>query len=475
MSYGHFIAGQWQNAAKSRPNINPSDLSDVIGEYADAEANDADAAISAAREAFPSWAYGSPQVRADVLDRAGTLITERKADLGKLLAREEGKTLPEAIGEVTRAAQIFKFFAGEAIRAGGEVIPSVRPGMEVQILRQPLGVVGLITPWNFPIAIPAWKLAPALAYGNTAVLKPAELTPGCAWALFEILEKAGLPAGVANLVIGSGRVIGPRLIESPHVNAISITGSVNTGRSVVARCAQLGKRVQAEMGGKNPMIVLDDADLNIAVNACLNGAFFSTGQRCTASSRLIVTEGIHDRFVAALTEKVKALRVGHALDPQTEIGPVVDEKQLEQDLSYLKIAQQEGARVVGGERLERPTKGFYLQPALLLDTTSQMRVNREEIFGPVASVIRVKNYEEALVTANDTEFGLSAGICTNSLSVAQHFKRHAAAGMVMINAPTAGVDYHVPFGGSKASSYGPREQGTYAREFYTWVKTVYVA
>jgi alpha-ketoglutaric semialdehyde dehydrogenase len=475
VSYGHFIAGHWQSGAKARPNINPSDLSDVVGEYADAEANDADAAIVAAREAFPSWAYGSPQVRADVLDRAGTLIIERKADLGKLLAREEGKTLPEAIGEVTRAAQIFKFFAGEAIRAGGDIIPSVRAGLEVQVLRQPLGVVGLITPWNFPIAIPAWKLAPALAYGNTAVLKPAELTPGCAWAMFEILEKAGLPPGVANLVIGSGRIIGPRLIESPHVNAISITGSVNTGRSVVARCAQLGKRVQAEMGGKNPMIVLDDADLNVAVNACLNGAFFSTGQRCTASSRLIVTDGIHDRFVAALTEKMKALRVGNALDPQTEIGPVVDEKQLEQDLSYLKIAQQEGARVVGGERLELATRGFFLQPALLLDTTSQMRVNREEIFGPIASVIRVKNYEEALVTANDTEFGLSAGICTNSLAVAQHFKRHAAAGMVMINAPTAGVDYHVPFGGSKASSYGPREQGSYAREFYTWVKTVYVA
>ncbi|HEU4654695.1 MAG TPA: aldehyde dehydrogenase family protein, partial [Steroidobacteraceae bacterium] len=247
------------------------------------------------------------------------------------------------------------------------------------------------------------------------------------------------------------------------------------GRSVIARCAQLGKRVQAEMGGKNPMIVLDDADLNVAVNASLNGAFFSTGQRCTASSRLIVTEGIHDRFVAALTEKMKALRVGHALDPQTEIGPVVDEKQLEQDLSYLKIAAQEGARVVGGERIEGATKGFFLQPALLLDTTPQMRVNREEIFGPVASVIRAKNYEEALAIANDTEFGLSAGICTNSLSIAQHFKRHAAAGMVMINAPTAGVDYHVPFGGSKGSSYGPREQGSYAREFYTWVKTVYVA
>jgi aldehyde dehydrogenase (NAD+) len=472
---GHFIDGKWQAGSTAKPNINPSDLSDVVGEYVEGGAAEAEQAIAAARAAFPGWANASPQLRFDVLDRAGSEIGARREELGRLLAREEGKTLAEAIGEVGRAAQIFKFFAGETLRLNGEIVPSVRPGLEVQIFRQPLGVVGLITPWNFPIAIPAWKLAPALACGNTVVLKPAELTPGSAWALFEILERAGLPPGVANLVIGRGRTVGQTFVESPEVNAISVTGSVATGRAIVARCAELGKRVQAEMGGKNPMIVLDDADLNVAVSASLNGAFFSTGQRCTASSRLIVTEGIHDRFVAALKEKMLALKVGDALDPQTEIGPVVDQSQLDQDVSYLDVARKEGAEVVGGHLLERPTRGYYLQPALFLNTKPSMRINREEIFGPIASVIRVRNYDEALAIANDTPFGLSAGICTSSLQTAQHFKRHAQAGLVMINAATAGVDYHVPFGGVKGSNYGPREQGSYAREFYTTVKTVYVA
>jgi alpha-ketoglutaric semialdehyde dehydrogenase len=472
---GHFINGKWLTGSSAKPNINPSDLSDVVGEYVEGGADEAAQAIAAAKAAFPAWANASPQVRSDILDRAGTQITERREELGRLLAREEGKALVEAIGEVTRAAQIFKFFAGEALRLNGEILPSVRPGLEVQIFRQPLGVVGLITPWNFPIAIPAWKLAPALACGNTVVLKPAELTPGSAWAMFEILERAGLPAGVANLVIGRGSKVGQAFVESPDVNAISVTGSVGTGRAIVARCAELGKRVQAEMGGKNPMIVLDDADLNVAVAASINGAFFSTGQRCTASSRLIVTEGIYDRFVTAMKEKMLALKVGNALDPQTEIGPVVDQSQFDRDVSYLDVARNEGAEVVGGQVLERPTRGFYLQPALFLNTTPSMRVNREEIFGPIASVIRVRNYEEALHIANDIPFGLSSGICTTSLQVAQHFKRHAAAGLVMINAATAGVDYHVPFGGVKGSNYGPREQGSYAREFYTTVKTVYVA
>lgn len=475
MIKGHFIDGQWRSGTNAKPNINPSDLSDIIGQYAEGGSAEAQEAIAAAKGAFPAWAAATPQVRFDILDKAGSEILARREELGKLLAREEGKTLPEAIGEVARAGQIFKFFAGEALRLNGEIVPSVRPGMEVQIFRQPLGVVGLITPWNFPIAIPAWKLAPALACGNTVVLKPADLTPGCAWALFEILERAGLPKGVANLVIGRGSTVGQALIESPDVNGISFTGSVATGRAIAARCAELGKRIQAEMGGKNPMIVLDDADLDVAVSASLNGAFFSTGQRCTASSRLIVTDGIHDRFVAALKEKMLALRVGHALDPQTEIGPVVDQKQFDTDVSYLDVARQDGAEVIGGEVLERPTRGFFLQPALFLNTTPSMRINREEIFGPMASVIRARDYDEALAIANDTPFGLSAGICTTSLRTAQHFKRNAAAGLVMVNAATAGVDYHVPFGGIKGSNYGPREQGSYAREFYTTVKTVYIA
>jgi aldehyde dehydrogenase (NAD+) len=290
----------------------------------------------------------------------------------------------------------------------------------------------------------------------------------------KIIAEAGAPAGVINLVMGRGSVIGEALVNSPDVDAISFTGSVSTGRSIAAKCVATGKKVQLEMGGKNPMVVLDDADLNVAVEACVNGAFFSTGQRCTASSRLIVTEGIHDRFVEAVKARLKTLKIGDALAPDTQIGPVVDERQLAQDERYIAIAREEGGTVFGGERVAASTNGFFLAPALITDTTPTMRINREEVFGPVASVIKVKDYEAALATANDTEFGLSAGICTTSLKYATHFKRHAQVGMVMVNTATAGVDYHVPFGGRKGSSYGAREQGSYAREFYTTVKTAYV-
>jgi aldehyde dehydrogenase (NAD+) len=334
-------------------------------------------------------------------------------------------------------------------------------------------VVGIVTPWNFPIAIPAWKVAPALAYGNCVVLKPADLVPGCAWEIAKALHEAGLPRGVFNLVMGRGSVVGEAIVASPDVAGISFTGSVETGRRLAARAVEQGKKIQLEMGGKNPMVVLDDADLAVAVGACINGAFFSTGQRCTASSRLVVTQGIHDRFVAALREKMLSLKVDNAVKPGTDIGPVVDRSQLEQDLRYIEIGRGEGAKVTGGDVLPRETEGFYLQPALFTETHNGMRINREEIFGPVASVIRVKDYDEALAVANDTPFGLSSGIATTSLKHAAHFKRNSAAGMVMVNLPTAGVDYHVPFGGRKGSSYGPREQGRYAVEFYTTVKTAY--
>ena len=317
-------------------------------------------------------------------------------------------------------------------------------------------------------------MAPALAFGNCVILKPAELVPGSAWELMKILQEAGLPPGVANLVMGLGSVVGEALVQSPDVDAISFTGSVATGKSIATNCIATGKKFQLEMGGKNPMVVLDDANLDLAVEACINGAFYSTGQRCTASSRLIVTAGIHDRFVDAMQRRMKSLIVGHALDPKTQIGPVVDEKQLEQDERYISIARDEGGTVVGGARVSGSTRGHFLAPALVTQTSGEMRINREEVFGPVASVICVKDYDEALAAANDTRFGLSAGICTTSLKHASHFKRYIQAGMVMVNAPTAGVDYHVPFGGRKGSSYGPREQGTYAREFYTTVKTAYV-
>jgi aldehyde dehydrogenase (NAD+) len=471
--HANYIDGEWMPGVSWQPNVNPSDTRDVIGAYAQADATQAEAAIAAARRAFPAWSMSTPQQRFDLLDAVGNAILARKDEIGRLLSREEGKTLPEGVGETVRAAMIFKFFAGEALRCGGEVLPSVRADVGVEVFRQPLGVVGLIAPWNFPIAIPAWKIAPALAYGSCVVFKPAELVPGCAWALADILHRAGVPKGVFNLVMGPGSQVGNALVSDARVDAVSFTGSVVTGRRIIAACAQRGAKVQAEMGGKNPLVVLDDADLATAVNSAVQSAYFSTGQRCTASSRIIVTQGIHDRFVAAVADRIATLKVDDALAPGTEIGPVVDGRQLESNLRYVDIAAREGGKVTGGERLERAKPGFYQRPALVTETLPSMTINREEVFGPVASVVRAKDYEEALHLANDTEFGLSAGICTTSLKFATHFKLHSQAGMVMVNLPTAGVDYHVPFGGRKGSSYGPREQGAYAREFYTTVKTAY--
>ena len=473
----NLIAGEWVAGSDAARNVNPSDTRDVIGEYAQADAAQVDAAIAAARAAAPAWGLSTPQQRFDVLDVAGSEILARRAELGDLLAREEGKTLPEAIGEVARAGNIFKFFAGEALRPTGDAVPSVRPGVGVEVTREPLGVVGLITPWNFPIAIPAWKLAPALAFGNAVVMKPADLVPASAWALADILHRAGLPHGVLNLVMGRGAVVGQAMLDDPRIDGISFTGSVATGRRVAQACVGRLAKFQLEMGGKNPFIVLDDADLGVAVNCAVNSGFFSTGQRCTASSRVIVTEGIHDRFVAAVVERMKSLKVGDARKPGIDIGPVVDEKQLAQDLEYVGIGQGEGATLAAGgqaiARNEDGAPGFYMAPALFTDTTPAMRINREEIFGPVVSVLRARDYDEALALANDTPFGLASGIATTSLKHATHFKRHAQAGMTMVNLPTAGVDYHVPFGGRKGSSYGSREQGRYAAEFFTTVKTSY--
>jgi alpha-ketoglutaric semialdehyde dehydrogenase len=476
LMFNNLIDGEWLSDGARAPNVNPSDTKDIVGQAVRGTRAQAEAAIAAAKAAFPAWSRSTPQVRYDILKKASDEILARKDELGRLLSREEGKTLPEGIGEVARAGQIFAFFAGECLRMAGEKLASVRPGIDIEITREGLGVVGLITPWNFPIAIPAWKIAPALAYGNTVVIKPADLVPGSTWALVDILHRAGLPKGVLNLVIGRGTEVGAVLLEHPDVAAISFTGSVSTGQKIAAACiaSRPMKKFQLEMGGKNPLVVLDDADLKVAVECAANSAFFSTGQRCTAASRLIVTSGIHDKFVEALTERMRGLKVDDAVKAGTDIGPVVDQSQLEQDLRYIGIGKDEGAKlVVGGERLTREAPGFYLQPALFTDVTNTMRIAREEIFGPVAGVIRVKDYAEALATANDTEFGLSSGICTTSLKYASDFKRNSEAGMVMVNLPIAGVDYHVPFGGRKGSSFGAREQGRYAAEFYTTVKTAY--
>jgi alpha-ketoglutaric semialdehyde dehydrogenase len=468
-----YINGRWETSGTTGISQNPSDIREAVAEYARADRTQAELAIRAAAEALPQWSHSGPQRRADALDQIGSELLARKDELGNLLAREEGKTLPEAIGEVARAGNIFKFFAGEALRIGGETMASVRPGIQVDVTREPVGVVGLIAPWNFPFAIPAWKIAPALAYGNTVVFKPAESVPICGWALAEIISRSTLPAGVFNLVMGSGREVGQAFVDSPLVDALSFTGSVATGERILQTASARRAKVQLEMGGKNPLVVLADADIDQAVECAVQGAYYSTGQRCTASSRLIVEASIHDAFVGRLRNRLVSLKVGHALDRDTQMGPVADRTQLEQNQSYLEIARNEGAEHVwGGELLERPTPGHYMNPALFL-AKPEHRIAREEVFGPVACVLRADDYEHALALANDTEFGLCAGICTTSLKQATHFKRHAQAGMVMVNLPTAGVDYHVPFGGRKGSSYGPREQGRYAAEFYTTVKTGY--
>src|SRR5215831_15135959 len=472
--YKNFIAGEWVAGVDTLRSINPSDTNDVVAECAVASAQQVADAVAAARIAFSKWSQTTTQTRADLLNNIATELLNRKDELGELIAREEGKTRAEGIGEIGRAAQVFRFFAGEAVRISGEKLPSVRPSIDVEITRAPIGVIGLITPWNFPVAIPAWKIGPALAFGNTVVFKPSEITPLMGWHLVEIISRAGGPPGIVNLVMGNGPAVGQAVVD--HADAISFTGSVATGKQIAQRAIQRMIRVQCEMGGKNPLIVLDDADLDTAVGCAVDGAFFQTGQRCTASSRLIVTEGVHDRFVDSVADRLQKLVIDHALKPGTNVGPAVDQRQLDKDLRYLDIGRREGARAqLEGNVLKRDTPGYYIGPTLFVDTNNQMQINREEIFGPIAAVLRVGSYDEALAVANDTPYGLSAGICTTSRKHARHFQANAQSGLVMVNLPTAGLDYHVPFGGTKASSYGPREQGRYAEEFYTVVKTSYLS
>ena len=472
--FKNFIAGEWVESKNWSNNINPADTNMIVGRFAQATVTDVKRAIDAAKSAFPAWSLFHCQERADILMRCAQRLRQEKDRLGRILAREEGRALHEAIGEVVRSAQIFEFFSGEVVRTGGEIFPSTRPGAVAYITREPVGIVGMITPWNVPSAIPAWKIAPALAYGNCVVIKPADLVPYSTYEIVRILDEEGLPNGVLNLVMGRGSVVGDALLRSPDIDAISFTGSVQTGKHIATTSVQHHKKVQCEMGGKNPLIVLDDADLEVATDVAIDGGFFWTGQRCTASERLLVQEGIHDKFVVRMLEKMAALKIDDPLKEGTQIGPVVDERQLVQNLEYVDIARKEGGEVYGGERLERETPGYYMSPALIVGTKNDWRINREEVFGPVSSVIKVKDYEEALGIANDTEFGLSSGICTNSLDHSTHFRRHSRAGVVAVNLTTTGSEYHVAFGGRKASSYGAREQGRYAMEFYTAIKTSYV-
>lgn len=468
---GRFIA----HDGDSRKNVNPSNRSDIIGRFAQSDPALVDEAYGAARRAQAPWAAASPQQRADLLEAIAARIGADTQNLARLLAREEGKTVSEAAAEVTRGAQIFRFFSGEALRLTGDFQDSTRPAVTVTTRREPLGVIGIITPWNFPIAIPAWKIAPALAYGNTVVTKPADLVPAMATELFRIFDEVGLPNGVANLVLGSGSTIGQAMIDHTGFDGITFTGSEQIGARVAAAGAARFTPVQLEMGGKNPLIVASDANLDVAVDVAINGAYFATGQRCTASSRLIIDSAVYDEFVTRMDTRINELRVGDALDPQTQIGPVVDESQLKTDLDYLNLARSSpGVDIVGGTELDRE-RGHFLRPALVLGADNDSRINREEVFGPIATALRADSHDQAVTLANDTPFGLVAAICTTSLAKAEDFQRRAQVGMVMVNLPTAGVDPHVSFGGRKRSSFGPKEQGSHARDFFTQSKTCYVS
>jgi acyl-CoA reductase-like NAD-dependent aldehyde dehydrogenase len=471
----NFIAGEWLAGAGEVANVNPSDLSDVIGYYAQADGAQLQRALDAAADAQRQWAGVGLEKRYSVLMAIGNELMTRSDELGTLLAREEGKTRPEGKGEVYRAGQFFTYYAAEVLRQIGDNADSVRDGIEIDVRREPVGTVAIISPWNFPMATAVWKIAPALAFGNAVIWKPANLVPASAVALAEIISRQDIPAGLFNLVMGSGREVGQRLVESPQVQAISFTGSVPVGRGIAQAAVGNFTRVQLEMGSKNALAIMDDADLDTALACALNGAFGSTGQKCTASSRLVVHKDIHDEFVGRLVDGANNMVVGHALEEGTQIGPVSSDDQLQQNLANVELAKKEGGELLcGGERVERATEGYFMSPAVFAGTRNDWQVNREELFAPIACVIKVDSYDEALATVNDTRFGLTAGIITRDLARATHFRRNARTGCVMVNLPTAGTDYHVPFGGRGESSYGPREQGDYAKEFYTTVKTAYI-
>ncbi|MEO9819509.1 MAG: aldehyde dehydrogenase family protein [Paracoccaceae bacterium] len=472
----NYIAGEWVAGGSEIENRNPSDLSDLVGMFAQATPDQLDATLDQAKHAQAEWAAYGIERKYNVLMAIGTEMMDRAEELGTLLSREEGKPFAEGKGEVYRAGQFFTYYAAETLRQMGDTADSVRDGIEIDVRREPVGVVAVISPWNFPTATASWKIAPALCYGNAVVWKPANVTPASAVALVEIIACQDIPKGLVSLVMGAGGSIGQRLVDSPKVNAISFTGSVPVGKGIAASAIQNLTRVQMEMGSKNALAVMDDADLDLAVSLALGGAFGGSGQKCTASSRLVVHKSVHDQFVEKLVAGAQKMKVGHALEDGTQIGPVVSEQQLNENLAYVDLAASEGAELLcGGQRLDMPADGYYMSPGVFVGTTNDMRINREEMFAPLACVIPVASYDEALHVVNDTNFGLTAGIVTTNLARATHFRRNAQAGCVMVNLPTAGTDYHVPFGGRGDSSYGPREQGRTAAEFYTIVKTAYIS
>jgi aldehyde dehydrogenase (NAD+) len=477
--YRNFIAGKWTDSAagKTTPNLNPADTREVLGHVPMSSAEEARAAVAAARDAFPAWRDTPAPVRGRVLFRAMDIMDREKQELARLLTREEGKTVKEALGEIQRTINILEYIAAEGRRMGGHTVPSELPNNFCYTLRQPVGVVACITPWNFPVAIPVWKMAPALVSGNTVVFKPATLTPETSCAVVSIFERAGLPAGVLNLILGSGGTIGNAVVDSDEVRAVSFTGSNEVGAEIYARGAKRMIRVQCEMGGKNPVVVMADADFDLAVESTATGAFGSTGQRCTATSRVIVDEAIADRFVEALAARARKLKVGNGLEDGIDMGPAVDRQQLATDAQYIDIGREERATLVtGGRTLTEGAHahGHFFEPTVFDHVQPTMRLAQEEIFGPVVSVIRVKGYEEALEAANGVRFGLSSSIFTNDPAKLFRFIDHVETGIVHVNSGTPGGEAQMPFGGMKGTGVGPREQGTTALEFFTEVKAVYV-
>ena len=472
----NYIAGEWVAGETEIENRNPSDVTDIIGSYAQASTAQLDTALDAARAAQKIWSRTGLEARQTILMQIGNALMARADELGELLSREEGKPRAEGRGEVYRAGQFFTYYAAEVLRQIGDNADSVRPDIEIDVRRDPVGVVAVVSPWNFPTATAVWKIAPALAFGNAIIWKPANLVPASAVALAEIIASTDLPAGLFNLVMGAGSSIGDALVTSAAIDAITFTGSVETGRRIAAGAIANMTRMQMEMGSKNALAVMDDADIDLAVACAVNGAYGGTGQKCTASSRIIVHDAVHDQFVDKMLAATKALQVGHALEEGTQIGPVVSDTQLAENLDYVALAKSEGGEILcGGERLSLAHDGYYMAPCLVAGTQNDWRINREEMFAPIACIMRAGSYDEALHIVNDTPFGLTAGIITKSLARASHFRRNADTGCVMVNLPTAGTDYHVPFGGRGDSSYGPREQGQYAVDFFTSIKTAYIA
>ncbi|MCA1629646.1 MAG: aldehyde dehydrogenase family protein [Acidobacteria bacterium] len=477
--YRNYVGGEWQESIseKTAPNLNPANTEETLGTVRLSTREEARRAVESAAEAFRGWRATPAPQRGRIVARFARLLEDDRENLAKLLTAEEGKTLAESRGEIQRAINVAEFCAGESRRMNGETIQSELPANFAYTIKQPHGVVACVTPWNFPVAIPVWKIAPALVAGNSVVFKPATVTPGTAVRLTELFAEAGLPKGVLNLILGSGSEAGDEIVGHAAVRAVSFTGSNGVGLKLYEQCSRRGAKVQCEMGGKNPVVVLEDADMELAVESTAQGAFGSTGQRCTATSRAIVVEEVADEFVERMAARAGALRIGDGTDPNTEVGPLVDSNQFESVLRYINIGREDGAELAcggGAADGDGMKKGYFVKPTVFTNVTPEMRIAREEIFGPVLSVLRVRDFDEAMRVANDSEYGLSSSIFSNDAARIFRFVEEIETGMTHVNSPTTGGEAHVPFGGSKATGIGEREQGSTALDFYTELKVVYV-